>query len=138
MGESATDAGPPRRTWRTLPRDLLLGAGLGLGIALFWLVVLLLTQPPKTRWVWSSDRTGLHRGDYPVEEFRPWEILQGCLLVLGFVLVVVGGMAVGNLVGGSGGALVGGLAAYLVPFVGYGVYVQRTVGAAAWLDAVGR
>lgn len=108
MGSEPPNEVKPRNS---LWYDVLVGGGLGLALAVFGLLGLALVA--------SSDA-------------RPGASVKGCLLVLALLFVVAVGAAAGFVLAGATGAAVGGVAGYVIPFVGFGIYTQRTTGWATW------
>jgi len=99
----------PRRAGSTLLRDELVGGSLGGALGAFWVVAALAEARPES----------------------PKSCLRGCLVILGLCAVVPCTAAGGYWLGGTAGAVCGGVAGYFVPFIVYGVWVQRTTGWAA-------
>jgi len=139
MGERPAEPASGSRSGRSFLRDVAVGAALGVALAVVWVVVLLLTRPAERAMVNFRTRrveygeVGATYHTAPFSDFSWRNLGLGCLVLLAFGVSVVGGFVVGGLVGGPPGSAVGGVVGYLAPFVGYGVYVQRTVGWAAWL-----
>ena len=125
---------------RSLPRDVLIGTALGLALAVLWVVVLLVSHPPR-RMLYNFGTRLVEYGDVgdtsysaPVSDFTRKNLGLGCLVLLTFAASIAGGVALGVWSGWRPGAVVGAGLGYVAPFVGLGVYVQRTVG---WAKFIG-
>ena len=115
MHESSNDTGPSDqlrpRTWNTLLRDVLVGGSWGILMAVFWVVVAGMMASANAGWTAG---------------------LKSCLLLPALLVVVTCGVLAGYLIAETAGGVCGGVVGYLVPFVVYGVWMQRTTGSAAW------
>lgn len=139
MGDRPTEPAPRWSSGWVLLRDVAVGVALGVALAIGWVFVLLLTRPPaRAMFNFSTRRveygqTGATDATVPLSALSWRNLTLGCLFLVAVGVSVVGGLVIGGRLGPPPAAAVGAAIGYLAPFVGYGVYVQRTVGWADWL-----